>query len=328
MWWSIRRIYLIRRYWSNLNKIGVNIPLGCVTCVSGISGSGKSSLSEIIEQSCIIGENEFCEFVTGIESLKKVIRVNQKPIGKTARSTVVSYLGIYDIIRDIYAQTSDAVKMSLSASDFSMNIPGGRCEYCQGTGKKKIELTYLPDSYIICPECKGKRFDQKVLSVKYKGYFINDILNKDIHSLLPVFEDVKPVYSMLKCVEEIGMGYISLGQMSMNLSGGEAQRIKLAKYLGMNSKGDNLYILDEPTSGLSEKEIELLIKIINKLADSGETLLIIEHNIEFIAQIADYLIDLGNFAGNIDSSQINEGDVQKVMENDNSSWKQFARNFL
>lgn len=124
------------------------------------------------------------------------------------------------------------------------------------------------------------------------------------------------------------MGYISLGQMSMNLSGGEAQRIKLAKYLGMNSKGDNLYILDEPTSGLSEKEIELLIKIINKLADSGETLLIIEHNIEFIAQIADYLIDLGNFAGNIDSSQINEGDVQKVMENDNSSWKQFARNFL
>lgn len=312
----------------NLNKIGVNIPLGCVTCVSGISGSGKSSLSEIIEQSCIIGENEFCEFVTGIESLKKVIRVNQKPIGKTARSTVVSYLGIYDIIRDIYAQTSDAVKMGLSASDFSMNIPGGRCEYCQGTGKKKIELTYLPDSYIICPKCKGKRFDQKVLSVKYKGYFINDILNKDIHSLLPVFEDVKPVYSMLKCVEEIGMGYISLGQMSMNLSGGEAQRIKLAKYLGMNSKGDNLYILDEPTSGLSEKEIELLIKIINKLADSGETLLIIEHNIEFIAQIADYLIDLGNFAGNIDSSQINEGDVQKVMENDNSSWKQFARNFL
>lgn len=312
----------------NLKKISVKIPLGGVTCISGVSGSGKSSLSDIIEQCCAKGESEFCEMTTGLDSLKRVMRVNQRPIGKTARSTVVSYLGIYDAIRDVFAETVDAVKSGLSASDFSMNVTGGRCECCQGTGKKKIELSYLPETYVTCPECKGRRFHECVLAVKYKGHSIEDVLNKSIHSLLPIFEDESSIHSILKCMEEIGMGYVSLGQMSMNLSGGEAQRIKLAKYLGLNSKGTNLYILDEPTSGLSEKDITLLANIINKLADKGETIIIVEHNAEFIARIADYLIDLGNIAGDAGGRTVIEGNARSVMAASESSWEKLEKQKL
>lgn len=309
----------------NLKNIRVKIPIGSVTCISGVSGSGKTSLCDIIEQCCMKGESEFCKSAIGITSLKRVMRVNQKPIGKTARSTVVSYLGIYDAIREVFAKTSDAVTHGFTASDFSMNVTGGRCECCHGTGKKKVELSYLSETYIICPECKGRRFHENVLDIKYKGYSIEDVLNQNIHSLLHVFEEESFIYDILKCVEEIGMGYISLGQMSMNLSGGEAQRIKLAKYLGLNSKGTSLYILDEPTSGLSEKDINLLVDIINKLTNNGETIIIVEHNIEFITRIADYLIDLGDVAGNAGGRMVIEGNVQSVMRATGSSWEQFMK---
>ena len=252
------------------------------------------------------------------------MRVNQQPIGKTARSTVISYLDIYNSIRDIFAHTEAAKQMGFSPSDFSMNVAGGRCECCLGTGKKKIELTYLPESFVICPECNGMRFRDDILSVTYKGYSINDILNENIHTLLSVFEDQKTVYGILKCMDEIGMGYVSLGQMSMNLSGGEAQRIKLAKYLGLSSKGNSLYILDEPTSGLNDKDIQRLIDVINNLVGKGETIVIIEHNVEFIARIADYLIDLGNVAGNAGGKTVIEGDPKTVMHADGSSWKELV----
>lgn len=309
----------------NLKHLDVQIPIGCITCISGVSGSGKSSLADVIEQCCIRGENEFCSSTSGITPIKRVLRIDQRPIGKTARSTVASYLGIYDIIRDAFAQTPDALQQGLNASAFSMNVPGGRCECCQGTGKQKIELSYLPSAYVICPECKGKRFHQEVLSIKYNGYSIDDILNLNIHSLIPIFKDLKQVYKMLQCLDEIGLGYISLGQMSMNLSGGEAQRIKLAKYLGASFKGTNMYILDEPTSGLSSNDIERLSKIIDKLANCGETIIIIEHNIEFISQMADFLIDLGNIAGNAGGNTIIEGNVQQVMQTINSSWFSFLK---
>lgn len=312
----------------NLKNIDVRIPIGSVTCISGVSGSGKSSLTDIIEEVCDRGESSCCSAAEGTKHVKKIMRVNQQPIGKTARSTVISYLDIYNSIRDIFAGTDAAKQLGFSASDFSMNVAGGRCECCQGTGKKKIELSYLPESFVICPECNGKRFREDLLSVKYKGYSINDILNENIHTLLSVFEDQKAVYSVLKCMDEIGMGYVSLGQMSMNLSGGEAQRIKLAKYLGLSSKGNSLYILDEPTSGLNERDINRLIDVINRLADNGETIVIIEHNIEFITRIADYLIDLGSIAGNAGGKTVIEGDPKSVMCSDGSSWKELVANIV
>ena len=310
----------------NLKDISVRIPIGCVSCISGVSGSGKSSLTDIIEEVCDRGESECCAYVGGTKYIKKVMRVNQQPIGKTARSTVISYLDIYNSIRDVFANTDTAKQMGFTASDFSMNVAGGRCECCQGTGKKKIELSYLPESYVVCPECNGKRFRDEILSVRYKDYSINDILNENIRTLISVFEDQKNVHDILKCMDEIGMGYVSLGQMSMNLSGGEAQRIKLAKYLGLSSKGNSLYILDEPTSGLSANDICRLISVINRLAKNGETIVIIEHNIEFIAAIADYLIDLGDTAGNAGGETVIEGDPKTVMLTEGSSWIELVEN--
>ena len=307
----------------NLKKISVRIPVGGVTCISGVSGSGKSSLSDILEECCVNGRSKFCRYVSEDRIFRKVMRVNQQPIGKTARSTVVSYLGIYSAIRNAFAATDDAKARGLAVSDFSMNVPGGRCECCQGTGKKKIELSYLPDTYVICPECKGRRFRDDILEVRYKGNTIEDILNKNIQDLLPVFDGDGTIYSVLKCMDEIGMGYVALGQMSMNLSGGEAQRIKVAKYLGLKSTGKSLFILDEPTSGLNQKDILLLSDIINRLADQGETIVIIEHNVEFIAHIADYLIDLGNMAGNAGGMTVIEGNAKEVMNTKESSWRQF-----
>lgn len=306
----------------NLKNINIHVPVGAVSCISGVSGSGKSSLADIIEEVCKKGESTYCTEVKRNMIPKKVMRVNQQPIGKTTRSTVVSYLGISDAIRNKFAKTDISLKKGFIASDFSTNVSGGRCECCQGTGEKMIDLAYLPESYIICPECHGKRFHDDVLSVTYKGYSINDILNENIHMLLSVFENDAEIYNMLKCMNDIGLGYLSLGQMSMNLSGGEAQRIKLAKYLGINSKGKNLFILDEPTSGLNEQDINQLIKVINQLADNGETIIIIEHNIEFIASIADYLIDLGTKAGNLGGTTIIEGDPETVMKTDGSSWQE------
>lgn len=305
----------------NLKSINVHIPIGCVTCITGVSGSGKTTLTSVIEEVCEYGESEHCISSEGLSYVKKVTRINQRPIGKTARSTVVSYLDIYNTIRDLYAKTESAKALGLGASDFSMNVAGGRCECCQGTGKKKIELQYLPDSFVLCPECKGKRFHDNILSVKYKGYSIADILNTDVHSLLGVFENIRTIFSVLSCMDEIGMGYVSLGQMSMNLSGGEAQRIKLAKYLGTVSRGGNLFILDEPTSGLNAQDINRLIGIINRLTENGETVIIIEHNIEFISQVADHLIDLGNFAGNAGGKTVVEGDPKMVVDSPGTSWR-------
>lgn len=306
----------------NLKSVNVRIPIGCITCVTGVSGSGKSSLTDVIKDVCEHGNSEYCSAADGTDSIRRVLRVNQAPIGKTARSTVVSYLDIYSEIRDIFAKTEAAKQLGFSPSDFSMNIPGGRCERCLGTGKQKIELSYMPESYIICPECNGKRFNESILSVTYKGLTINDVLNKDIHSLIEVFSDNKTIRSVLSCMDEIGMGYISLGQMSMYLSGGEAQRIKLGKYLGLDLQGGNLFILDEPTSGLGQEDVNRLVRVIQRLSDHGETIIIIEHNIEFIAKIADYLIDLGNDAGNAGGKTVIEGEPYTVMNKKDSSWKE------
>lgn len=304
----------------NLNDVNLQIPYGKVTCVSGVSGSGKSSLARVVADCCEKKHPVNCKKVSNIAKIKKVLYVNQQPIGKTPRSTVLSYLGIYDSIRLLFAGTEKAKEMGLSPSDFSMNVSGGRCDNCQGTGKEKIELTYLPDSYIICPECQGKRFHEDVLKVKYKGLSVSDLLDKSIGEIKDLFDDIESIKSVLQCMVDIGLDYISLGQMSMNLSGGEAQRIKLAKYLGLKTKGENLYILDEPTAGLNSKDIKLLENVLLKLNQSNDTILIIEHNIEFISHVADYLVDLGRRAGNKGGKTLIQGKPIDVIKNSESSW--------
>lgn len=304
----------------NLKNVNVKIPHGVITCITGVSGSGKSTLISVISECCEKQRAVKCESITNISKWKKVLHVNQQPIGKTPRSTVVSYLGIYDAIRDIFANTKEAKEIGLVASNFSMNVGGGRCECCQGTGKKKIELSYMPDSYVECPDCHGKRFHEDVLSVIYNGYNITQVLDTPIEDIKTIFEDNQNIANILQCMIDIGMGYVSLGQMSMNLSGGEAQRIKLAKCLGTKSTGKNLYILDEPTSGLNEKDIILLEKILLRLSNENETILIIEHNVEFIARISDYLVDLGTVAGDKGGTVLVEGEPMKVMKDRKSSW--------
>lgn len=304
----------------NLKNINVDIPRGRITCISGVSGSGKSTLTSVVAECCEQGIALKCVKAENISGFKKVMYVNQQPIGKTPRSTVVSYLGIYDTIRELFAKSENAKKRGISASNFSMNVDGGRCEYCQGSGYKKIELTYMPDSYITCPKCNGKRFHEDILSIHYKGYNINDILDSPISEIKKIYEDVSSINSILQCMIDIGMGYVSLGHMSMNLSGGEAQRIKLAKCLGIKSTGKNLYILDEPTSGLNDQDIVLIENILLRLRDENETILIIEHNIEFIARVADYLVDLGIIAGDKGGITVLQGIPSVIIDNEQSSW--------
>lgn len=309
----------------NIHGVDAAFPVGAVTCVTGVSGSGKSTFLEVVDSCFNPGAEQLVKKITGTESISKVVRVNQQAIGKTPRSTVISYLEIYETIRSLFAQEPEAVKRGLTASDFSMNVGEGRCECCQGTGYQKITLTYLPDTYVKCPVCNGRRFNDSVLSVKYKGASITDILDASVEDIIHVFDDVPAVYEKLECLIKIGLGYVKLGQMSMNLSGGEAQRIKLAKALGSKSGGHNLYLLDEPTSGLSAEDIEKFCAIIDELRNNGDTLLIIEHNVEFVANNADYVLDFGDRAGEMGGEIVAYGTPEEVFRNEKSSWYQVEK---
>lgn len=304
----------------NLKNCNFEIPVEHIITISGVSGAGKSSLITIIGE-CIASKSAICcESVTGISEIKKVVYVNQKPIGKTPRSTVVSYLGIYDLIREIYAKQSVLENINITASSFSMNVQGGRCERCQGTGLEKIEMNYLPDSYITCSECMGQRFTEKVLSVKYKGYTISDLLDNPIENIKEVFIDEKDIYIMLQCLIDIGLGYITLGQKSMNLSGGEAQRIKLAKAFGQRKLSKVIYILDEPSSGLSMIDCAKLKNIIVELKKKGNTIIMVDHNKQFIYETSDYVIDMGVESGNKGGKICATGSPIEVFSNKESSW--------
>lgn len=283
----------------NIKNQSVRIPIGGITCITGVSGSGKTTLTSVIFKCFERKNNIYCKSFKNNGLIKKIIRVNQAPIGKTPRSTVVSYLEIYDEIRTLFSKTETAKRQKINASLFSMNVKGGRCECCQGTGLQKIELNYLPSSYITCPECNGKRFNDKILSVTYNGMNIKEILETPISEIIDVFRDSNKVFTVLTSMIELGLGYLKLGQMSMNLSGGEAQRIKLAKALKTSSNGSNLYILDEPTSGLNKVDIDRFKNILFILQNNNETIIIIEHNIEFISDISDYIIDFGVVGGNV-----------------------------
>ena len=303
----------------NIKHQNVRIPIGAITCVTGVSGSGKTTLTSVVSSCFERKSRTYCKSFEAENTIKRVLRVNQSPIGKTPRSTIVSYLEIYDEIRTLFSKTESAKKKKISASSFSMNVKGGRCECCQGTGLRKIELNYLPSSYITCPECNGKRFLDNILSVTYNGKNIQEVLEAPISDIIEIFKDTNKVYSVLSSMIELGLGYLKLGQMSMNLSGGEAQRIKLAKALGVSSKGHNLYILDEPTSGLNEVDIERFENILLSLQENGDTIIIVEHNIEFISQISDYIIDFGTVGGNAGGQVVAEGKPKYVFNCKESS---------
>lgn len=303
----------------NIQSQSVKFPIGGITCITGVSGSGKTSLTTVISKSLIYKNNAYCLNIESECDIKRVLQVNQAPIGKNPRSTVISYLEIYDDIRSVFAKTELGKKLKFTASSFSMNVKGGRCECCQGTGLQKIDLNYLPNSYITCPECNGKRFNEKILSVQYNGMTIQDVLETPISELFETFENSNKVYSVLKSMIDLGLGYLKLGQMSMNLSGGEAQRIKLAKALGTPSKGQNLYILDEPTSGLNCVDVSKFENVLLALQEKGDTILIVEHNIEFIAHVADYIVDFGLVGGSRGGMIVAQGLPKEVFENHKSS---------
>lgn len=303
----------------NIHGQNARFPIGGITCVTGVSGSGKSTLVSVVAKCFSRKSDKIYGTVQGGKNIRRVIQVDQAPIGKTPRSTIVSYLEIFDEIRTLFSKTDTAKQMKIGASSFSMNVKGGRCECCQGTGLQKIEFNYLPNSYITCPECGGKRFNERVLSVKYRGKTIQDILEMPIADIIDVFNGTKKVHPALNSMIELGLGYLKLGQMSMNLSGGEAQRVKLAKALSSSSNGRNLYILDEPTSGLNDADIDKFIRVLSSLQQNRETLIIIEHNVKFITLVADYIIDFGIFGGEAGGKIVTQGLPEAIFANEASS---------
>lgn len=303
----------------NIYKQNASFPIGKITCITGVSGSGKSTLASVVVRCFTRKDENTYGILEGGDRLRQVIQVDQSPIGKTSRSTVISYLEIFDEIRKLLAGTEEAKHMKIDAYKFSMNIKGGRCECCQGTGLQKIELNYLPSSYIKCPECDGKRFNEEVLAIRYSGKNIYEILETPVYSIINLFAENKKIYNALNNMIELGLGYLKLGQMSMNLSGGEAQRIKLAKALSSSYRGGKLYVLDEPTSGLNDIDIDKFINVLHSLQQGQDTIIIIEHNIEFISKVADYIIDFGLKSGKDGGKIVASGYPNEVFNNKNSS---------
>ena len=309
---------------NNLKNVNVKFPVGVMTCVTGVSGSGKSSLvNEVLYKSlakqlnrarCIPGKHKS---IKGLEQLDKVIDIDQSPIGRTPRSNPATYTGVFDMIRDLFASTPDAKAKGYKKGRFSFNVKGGRCEACGGDGIVKIEMNFLPDIYVPCEVCEGKRYNRETLDVKYKGKSIFDVLDMTVDEALPFFEAIPSIRRKIETLHDVGLSYVKLGQPSTTLSGGEAQRIKLATELSRRSTGKTVYILDEPTTGLHFADVDRLISILHRLAESGNTVIVIEHNLDVI-KTADYIIDLGPEGGDKGGTVIAMGTPEKVADNPNS----------
>ena len=319
---------------NNLKHIDVNIPLGIFTCVTGVSGSGKSSLVNEILYKRLARDLNYAKIypgkhddILGMGLLDKVINIDQSPIGRTPRSNPATYTGLFDLIRDLYSQTNEAKMRGYTKGRFSFNVKGGRCEACCGDGIIKIEMNFLPDIYVPCDVCGGKRYNRETLEVKYKGKTISDVLDMTVEEALEFFDSIPRIKNKLQTLYDVGLSYVQLGQSSTTLSGGEAQRVKLATELSRKSTGKTMYILDEPTTGLHTSDVHRLINILQRLADGGNTVVVIEHNLDVI-KTADYIIDLGPEGGDGGGTVVACGTPEEIAENEASYTGKYLKRYL
>jgi excinuclease ABC subunit A len=329
-----RFLKIIEASENNLKNISPSFPLGVITAVTGVSGSGKSTLvndilfnylsNHFYKSKYKVGLNEG---INGVEFIDKVIGIDQAPIGRTPRSNAITYVNAFTYIRDLFSKTQLAKERGYKMGRFSFNLPGGRCDMCDGAGVRKIEMQFLPDVYITCDQCKGNRYNNDTLEVRYKGKNISDILNMTVEEALEFFKNNNPIKNKLKLLEDVGLGYLHLGQSATTLSGGEAQRIKLATELSKKDSGNTVYILDEPTTGLHFADVKKLLKILTRLRDLGNTIVIIEHNLDIISS-ADWIIDLGPEGGNRGGHIIASGTPEEVSNNSKSYTGKFLKDKL
>ncbi len=329
-----KNIEIVNATENNLKNISVKFPLGKFICITGVSGSGKSTLiNEVLYKNIaqqLNGATEKpgkCKAIKGLENIDKIINIDQSPIGRTPRSNPATYTGAFDLIRDIFASTNEAKMRGYEKGRFSFNVPGGRCESCSGDGVHRIEMHFLPDVFVPCEVCKGKRYNRETLEVKYKGKSIADVLDMTVEEALEYFANIPRIKNKIQTLYDVGLGYIKLGQPSTTLSGGEAQRVKLATELSKKATGKTLYILDEPTTGLHIADVHRLVDILQRLVDTGNTIIVIEHNLDLI-KTADYIIDLGPEGGDAGGEIIAVGTPEQICKNERSYTGKFLKKYL
>jgi excinuclease ABC subunit A len=319
---------------NNLKNLTVDFPLGQFISVTGVSGSGKSTLvSEILSKSI---QNEFSKNliipglhknVSGLDNIDKLIEIDQSPIGRTPRSNPATYSGVFDQIRNLFSQAEESKIRGYKPGRFSFNVPGGRCEYCKGDGNIKVEMYFLPDIYVVCDECEGSRYNPETLSIRWKGYNIAEILDSTVENALQIFENQPSIFRIIKTLDDVGLSYIKLGQAATTLSGGEAQRVKLAKELSKRSTGKTVYILDEPTTGLHFADVDKLLEVLHLLVDKGNTVIVIEHNLDVIKN-SDWIIDLGPEGGEKGGNIVVEGTPENISKSKSSLTGQHLKEVL
>ena len=315
----------------NLKGVDIAIPKGLLTCVTGVSGSGKSTLIQdtlfprlMYEIYGTRGSWEPHDSIEGFDDIDKIIDIDQSPIGRTPRSNPATYTGTFDMIRDIMAMTPDSKIRGYKVGRFSFNVKGGRCEACKGDGILKIEMVFLPDVYVPCEVCKGKRYNRETLEVKYKGKSVADILDMTLEEACDFFQPIPKIYRKLQTLLDVGLGYVRMGQPATTLSGGEAQRMKLAAELSKRDTGSTVYILDEPTTGLHFEDVEKLLSVLNKLVERGNTVIVIEHNLDVI-KTADWLIDMGPEGGNAGGTVVAQGPPEAIATTKGSHTGQYLK---
>jgi excinuclease ABC subunit A len=329
-----KSLYLKGANGNNLKNVSVEFPLGKLICVTGVSGSGKSTLINetlypILSKHFYRSEKKPMphKSIQGLEHIDKVIDIDQSPIGRTPRSNPATYTNVFSDIRNLFAEIPEAKIRGYKAGRFSFNVKGGRCETCQGAGLRTIEMNFLPDVYVNCETCNGKRYNKETLEIRYKGKSISDILNMTIDIAVEFFAGIPSILQKIKTLHDVGLGYITLGQQSTTLSGGEAQRVKLATELSKRDTGNTFYILDEPTTGLHFEDIRILLEVLNKLVDTGNTVLVIEHNMDII-KVSDHIIDLGPEGGNGGGEILCEGTPEEIIKNKKSFTAKFLKEEL